>query len=76
MQALSSGSIQMDWVSLFLGTKILSFDLDDCRNQETGVILPAALSIVHKLQTYTEISPSGKGLNSSDGPWREYFRKS
>ena len=61
MQALSSGLF--DGLGFtFLGTKILSFDLDDCRNPETGVVLPEALRTVHKLQTYTEISPSGKGL--------------
>lgn len=37
-------------------------DLDHCRNPETGEILPEALEIVRALNSYTEISPSGKGL--------------
>jgi putative DNA primase/helicase len=36
-------------------------DLDGCRN-EAGEIEPWAREIVQKLSTYTEISPSGKGL--------------
>jgi primase-polymerase (primpol)-like protein len=37
-------------------------DLDDCRNTETGEITPFALSIIHKLNSYTEISPSQRGV--------------
>ena len=43
--------------------QITGVDLDDCRNPETGVIVPWALEIVDKLGSYTEISPSGKGLH-------------
>jgi putative DNA primase/helicase len=43
--------------------QITGVDLDDCRNPETGVIAPWALEIVEKLDSYTEISPSGKGLH-------------
>jgi putative DNA primase/helicase len=42
---------------------ITGVDLDDCRNPETGVIAPWALEVVEKLDSYTEISPSGKGLH-------------
>jgi len=38
-------------------------DLDDCRDSETGIIKPQFLKIVDKLKSYTEISPSGKGLH-------------
>jgi len=38
-------------------------DLDKCRDPETGVIQPWALEIVERLNSYTEISPSGKGLH-------------
>ncbi|MEW6172948.1 MAG: AAA family ATPase [Bacillota bacterium] len=37
-------------------------DLDDCYNPETGKLSPTAQRIVGLLQSYTEISPSGKGL--------------
>jgi len=60
-QTLSLGSF--DGLGFdFLGANIAVFDLDKCRNKETGVVLPEALSIVHRAQSYTEISPSGTGL--------------
>ena len=37
-------------------------DLDNCRNPKTGEIAPWALEIIKKLNSYTEISPSGTGL--------------
>lgn len=37
-------------------------DFDKCRNPETGVIDEWALALVHKLNTYTEVTPSGTGL--------------
>jgi putative DNA primase/helicase len=38
-------------------------DLDKCHDPETGVITPRALEIVKKLNSYTELSPSGRGLH-------------
>ena len=38
------------------------WDLDDCRDPESGDIERWALTIVFNLSTYCEISPSGKGL--------------
>ncbi len=38
-------------------------DLDVCRNPETGEIEPWAWEIVQRLDTFTEISPSGTGLH-------------
>jgi hypothetical protein len=46
----------------FLSSKIAAFDLDKCRNPETGEIAPEALSIVERCASYTEITPSGTGL--------------
>jgi hypothetical protein len=37
-------------------------DLDHCRDPETGVIEPWAMNVVQRLNSYTEISPSGTGL--------------
>ncbi|MGK7864858.1 PriCT-2 domain-containing protein [Falsiroseomonas sp. E2-1-a4] len=37
-------------------------DLDDCRNPETGSISDWAMRIVRMANTYTEITPSGRGL--------------
>ncbi len=38
-------------------------DLDDCRDPLTGKIEAWALEIVRQIDSYTEISPSGKGLH-------------
>lgn len=38
-------------------------DLDHCRDAETGEIEPWALNIVHNLNGYTELSPSGTGVH-------------
>jgi putative DNA primase/helicase len=37
-------------------------DLDDCLDPETGEVHPAAWEVVVALDSYTEVSPSGKGL--------------
>lgn len=41
----------------------VGIDLDDCRNPETGSLSDEAVGIVMRLQSYTEISPSGTGLH-------------
>jgi primase-polymerase (primpol)-like protein len=43
---------------------IVGLDLDKCRVAATGVIERWAKHIVDKLRTYTELSPSGRGLRS------------
>jgi putative DNA primase/helicase len=37
-------------------------DLDGCRNPETGAIAPWAQHWIDRFATYTEVSPSGKGV--------------
>ncbi len=37
-------------------------DLDDCRDPETGEITPFAMGIIERLKSYTEISPSQRGV--------------
>jgi primase-polymerase (primpol)-like protein len=37
-------------------------DLDDCLDPRTGEVCPAAWDVVVALDSYTEVSPSGKGL--------------
>jgi Protein of unknown function (DUF3631) len=54
-----------------LGVPLLAIDIDDCRNDETGEIAPAAGKLVDRADTYTEITPSGTGLRiigRDDGP--------
>lgn len=41
---------------------LVAIDLDDCRDPETGVIEQWALDIVAALDSYTEVSPSGRGV--------------
>ncbi len=38
-------------------------DFDKCRDPETGVIHPAVVEILDKLDTYAELSPSGTGVH-------------
>lgn len=38
-------------------------DLDGCRDPDTGAVHPSAQSIIDRLHSYTEISPSGSGLH-------------
>jgi putative DNA primase/helicase len=38
-------------------------DLDHCRNQQTGEIQRWARELIHWLQSYTEVSPTGTGVH-------------
>lgn len=42
---------------------IVGVDLDDCRDPVTGEIDDTALDIIDRLDSYTEISPSGTGYH-------------
>jgi primase-polymerase (primpol)-like protein len=42
---------------------IVGIDLDDCRDPETGDVDDAALDIIERLDSYTEVSPSGTGYH-------------
>ena len=48
---------------MFSNSPYAGIDLDHCRDPDTAVVADWALEIVRKLATYTEISPSGKGLH-------------
>jgi len=43
-------------------TPYCGFDFDDCRNKETGEIHQRFRSYIHKLSSYTEVTPSGEGV--------------
>ena len=47
----------------FSNNGIVGIDLDHVRDKKTGLIKPEADQIVKKLNSYTEISPSGEGLH-------------
>jgi primase-polymerase (primpol)-like protein len=42
---------------------IVGVDLDDCRDPETGDVDDAELDIIERLDSYTEVSPSGTGYH-------------
>jgi len=42
---------------------IVGVDLDDCCDPETGDVDDAALDIIERLDSYTEVSPSGTGYH-------------
>ncbi|AHG05556.1 hypothetical protein HALDL1_00710 (plasmid) [Halobacterium sp. DL1] len=42
---------------------IVGVDLDDCRDPETGDVDDAALDIIERLDSYTEVSPTGTGYH-------------
>jgi len=49
---------------VFTGEGIIAgVDLDDCRNPETGEIDEWAKDVVNRLDSFTEVSPSGTGLH-------------
>jgi hypothetical protein len=41
---------------------LVGVDLDKCRNPDTGAVEPWALDVVRAIDSYTEVSPSGRGL--------------
>jgi len=53
-----------DGIGFVLGTDvgIVGVDLDDCRNPDTCEIFEPAASIIKKLDSYAEVSPSGTGV--------------
>ena len=58
-EAVQAGKFQ--GVGLELGSGLVGIDLDHCI--EDGQIAPAALRIVEQVGSYTEVSPSGRGLH-------------
>ncbi len=50
----------------FMFTKddpFVGIDLDHCRDAATGEVQPWALEIVERMDSFTELSPSGEGLH-------------
>jgi putative DNA primase/helicase len=52
-----------DGVGYVLGDGLVGVDLDGCRNPETGELTAEAHGIIARLQSYTEVSPSGTGVH-------------
>lgn len=48
--------------NVFAPAALTGVDLDHCRDAATGEIAPWAAEVIAKLDSYTEVSPSGTGL--------------
>jgi Uncharacterized conserved protein len=63
---------KFDGIGLVLtNSNVSAFDLDDCRDPESGDLEPWASDLVKQCGSYTEITPSGAGLRIigfGDGP--------
>ena len=44
------------------GTDIIAFDIDDCRDKETGALHPWARQLLERANSYAEVTPSGTGI--------------
>ncbi len=58
------GGIGIEFTTLGDGRRIAGVDFDVCRDPDTGEIEAWALELIERLQTYTEVSPSGRGIKS------------
>lgn len=54
---------KLDGIGFVFHGDYAGVDLDHCRDAQTGVVNEWALKIVERLDSYTEISPSGTGLH-------------
>lgn len=50
-------------VGIVLGQGLVGVDLDHVRAPRTGLVADVAMSIVHTIDSYAELSPSGTGLH-------------
>lgn len=54
-----------------------AIDIDNCRNEKTGELSEMAEEIINFINSYTEISPSGKGIRiifrTGNTPNKDYF---
>lgn len=50
-------------VGCVITSPYVGIDLDKCRDAETGEVQPWALEVIAALNSYTELSPSGRGFH-------------
>jgi hypothetical protein len=68
VQAYERGSY--DGIGFALGDGWVGYDLDHCRDPETGELLPWAQAIIDAWHTYAEASQSGTGVHGiGHGAW-------
>lgn len=54
---------RFDGIGIQLGGGVACVDLDQCRDLQTGEIEPGALTVIARLNSFTEISRSGQGIH-------------
>ena len=62
-EALGALAEGYDGIGFELAPPIVGIDLDGCREPETGFIDDGARAIIDELDSYTEVSPSGRGIH-------------
>lgn len=62
MRAYSGGRYDGLFFALSGDDPFTGIDLDHCRDAQSGVIAPWAQTVINRLNSYTEISPSGTGI--------------
>jgi putative DNA primase/helicase len=50
-------------VGCMIASPYAAIDLDKCRDNTTGIVEPWAAAVVGELNSYTELSPSGRGFH-------------
>ena len=62
-EAIAALAEGYDGIGFQLTPPVVGVDLDGCRDPETGFIDDGARAIVEQLHSYTEVSPSGRGVH-------------
>jgi putative DNA primase/helicase len=64
LHAYQQGTYALDGIGYVLteGDQIVGFDLDHCRDPDTGELDLWAADLIHRLDSYSEVSPSGTGV--------------
>jgi hypothetical protein len=60
---VASVADQFDGIGIMLADGYAGVDFDDVRDPQTGEILPTAHAWIQRLDSYTEVSPSGTGVH-------------
>jgi primase-polymerase (primpol)-like protein len=59
---LANGHVWSGVGFCLMGSEIAAFDIDKCRDRETGEVAPWAVALVERAGSYAEITPSLTGL--------------
>jgi hypothetical protein len=62
LAAYAAEGAEFSGIGVVLPPGYAAFDLDDCRDPETGRIVPQVEEMLDRLGSYAEVTPSGTGL--------------